>query len=136
MLQSLGDMVKKGLPFVGILHGFLRVVAVLAIISGLLQWARIIGFSTWQGLHFLEMPLEWQCVVVFFGVLDLVAGIGLWLLANWGTVIWLFLSLSKVVMHTAFASTFGRAPLENVFYICAIAIYLILLYFSEREGRH
>ncbi len=38
-------------------------------------------------------------------------------------------------MHTLFADIFGRRPYEIAFYLTTIAIYLILLYLSEREQR-
>ncbi|MBC2859323.1 DUF6163 family protein [Stappia sp. 28M-7] len=114
---------------------YLRAIAILLIFSGLIHWARIVGMSPWRGQWFWEMPVEWQAATVFFGVLDLVAAIGLWLTVSWGTVMWLTRALTQVVMHTLFADIFGRRPYEIAFYLTTIAIYLILLYLSEREQR-
>ena len=64
-----------------------------------------------------------------------VAAIGLWLTVSWGTVMWLTRALTQVVMHTAFSDVFGRRPYEIGFYLMTIAIYLVLLYLSDREQR-
>ena len=114
---------------------YLRAMAVLLIGGGLIHWARIIGIVPWRGFWFWDMPIEWQAATVFFAVLDLVAAIGLWLAVSWGTVMWLTRALTQVVMHTAFSDVFGRRPYEIGFYLTTIAIYLVLLYLSDREQR-
>ncbi|MCA1240944.1 DUF6163 family protein [Stappia stellulata] len=114
---------------------YLRAMAVLLIGGGLIHWARIIGIVPWRGFWFWDMPIEWQAATVFFAVLDLVAAIGLWLTVSWGTVMWLTRALTQVVMHTAFSDVFGRRPYEIGFYLTTIAIYLVLLYLSDREQR-
>lgn len=138
MRTTFQHLVHKGPSFIGMLHVYLRLMALVMLGAGLIHWARILGADTWRGLMFQDMPTEWQSAVVFFAVLDLIAAIGLWLLASWGTVIWLFRSLCQVVMHTIFSDIFGRRPYEIAFYMGAIAVYLILLYLSERfssDGR-
>ncbi|WP_029056837.1 DUF6163 family protein [Stappia stellulata] len=114
---------------------YLRAMAVLLIGGGLIHWARIVGIVPWRGVWFWDMPIEWQAATVFFAVLDLVAAIGLWLTVSWGTVMWLTRALTQVVMHTAFSDVFGRRPYEIGFYLTTIAIYLVLLYLSDREQR-
>lgn len=79
--------------------------------------------------------MQVQSTIIFFAILDLVTAIGLWLLSSWGTVMWLFRSLAQVVMYSVFPMVFGRSPTEVVFYISAIAVYLVLLYLAEREER-
>jgi hypothetical protein len=114
---------------------YLRAMAVLLIGGGLIHWARIVGIVPWRGFWFWDMPIEWQAATVFFAVLDLVAAIGLWLTVSWGTVMWLTRALTQVVMHTVFSDVFGRRPYEIGFYLTTIAIYLVLLYLSDREQR-
>lgn len=114
---------------------YLRAMAVLLIGGGLIHWARIVGIVPWRGFWFWDMPIEWQAATVFFAVLDLVAAIGLWLTVSWGTVMWLTRALTQVVMHTVFSDVFGRRPYEIAFYLTTIAIYLVLLYLSDREQR-
>ncbi len=135
MIASLNDLIRNRPPWPNVLVWYLRAIAVLLLGGGVIHWARIVGYAPWRGLWFWEMPVEWQVVTVFFAVLDLVAGIGLWLAVSWGTVMWLLRALLQVAMHTAFADTFGRRPYEIGFYLATIAIYLLLLYLVERENR-
>jgi hypothetical protein len=78
---------------------FMRIVALLWIGFGLYYWSLILGpgQAGVEGSVFLDMPLARQTGVVFFATLDLVAAIGLWLVAPWGGVVWLFTALSEIV---------------------------------------
>ena len=95
--------------------------------------ARIIGITPWRDVWFWDMPLAWQSATVFFGVLDLVAAIGLWLAVSWGTVMWLFRCFCQIVMHTAFSDLYGRRPYEISFYLLTIGIYALLVWLMEKE---
>lgn len=135
MIVTLQDIVRNRPPWSNVLIWYLRVMAVLLLGGGIIHWARIVGIEPWRGVWFWQMPIEWQAATVFFGVLDLVAAIGLWLTVSWGAVMWLLRALSQVVMHTALADVFGRRPYEISFYVATILIYFLLLYLTERENR-
>ncbi|WP_346914019.1 DUF6163 family protein [uncultured Roseibium sp.] len=90
MLANLHAIMSSRPPWSSILVWYLRAIAVLLLGGGLIHWARIIGITPWRDVWFWDMPLAWQSATVFFGVLDLVAAIGLWLAVSWGTVMWLF----------------------------------------------
>lgn len=136
MIVTLQDVLKNRPPWRDVFVWYLRFLALLLIGAGLIHWARIIGYTPWRGLMFADMPVEWQVATVYFGVLDLVAAIGLWLTASWGPVMWLLRTLSQVAMHTAFADIFARRPYEISFYLATLAVYLFLLVMMERERRH
>jgi hypothetical protein len=38
-------------------------------------------------------------------------------------------------MHSVFSDIYGRRPYEIAFYLCTIAIYLIVLWLADREQR-
>lgn len=78
---------------------FMRLTAVAWIGFGLFYWAQILapGPGGPETSAFLDMPLARQTGVVFFATLDFVAAIGLWLVAPWGGVVWLFTALSEIV---------------------------------------
>ena len=135
MLSLFQDIAASRPPWRTLLIWYLRVMAILLIGGGIIHWARIVGYVPWRGLIFLDMPVEWQVVTVYFGVLDMVAGVGLWLAASWGPVMWLLRILSQVVMHTLVQHIFGGRPYEIAFYMVTIAIYLTLTILSERERR-
>jgi uncharacterized membrane protein (DUF2068 family) len=49
-----------------------------------------------------------QAIIVAFALLNCSAAVGLWLLATWGTSLWLFLSTIEFVLGaTGFARTIG-----------------------------
>ncbi|NVK32841.1 MAG: hypothetical protein HWE23_00085 [Rhodobacteraceae bacterium] len=133
MFFSIQELLNSRLPWNNVLVWYLRFMAILLIGGGVIHWARIVGISSWRGLWFWEMPIEWQSATVFFGVLDLVAATGLWLAVSWGTVMWLFRASSQIVMHTVFADIYGRRPYEIAFYFLTIGIYLLILYMMDRE---
>lgn len=135
MIVMMQDFLNNRPPWRVVFIWYLRILAILLIGAGLIHWARIIGYTPWRGVWFVDMPIEWQVATVYFGVLDLVAAVGLWLTASWGPVMWLLRTLSQVTMHTVFAEIFARRPYEITFYLSTIAIYLALLVLMERENR-
>ncbi len=129
------ELMKRVPSFQFLLHSYVRVIAVFMIFAGLSYWGAILGVRLIGGVPFESVGVQVQFTIIVFAVLDLVTAIGLWLLSSWGTVMWLFRSLAQVVMYSVFPMVFGRSPTEVVFYICAIALYLVLLYLAEREER-
>jgi len=115
---------------------YMRILAIHILLGGVIHWARIVGYVPWRGSFFIDMPSEWQAATVYFGVLDMVAAIGLWLGVAWGGVMWLFVALSQIVMHTAFSDTFGRRPYEISFYIGVMIVYFALIYWNDRQERY
>lgn len=114
---------------------YMRILSIITLGGGVIHWARIVGYTPWRGSYFIDMPSEWQAATVYFGVLNMVAAIGLWLGVSWGGVMWLFVALSQIVMHSAFSETFGRRPYEITFYVCMMAIYFGLVYWTDRQER-
>ena len=68
---------------------FMRVMAALWIVRGLLQWSTVLMSSSNGGSLFSDLAAPAMVAAVFFAVVDFVASIGLWLAAPWGGVIWL-----------------------------------------------
>src|SRR5262249_56160717 len=68
---------------------FLRVMAVISFGKGLYHWAVICGIGAPLSSGFDAYSTPYQVATVFFAVIDLVAGVGLWLAAPWGAVVWL-----------------------------------------------
>ena len=66
---------------------------------------------------------EWQGVTIYFAVLDLVAAVGLWLGVAWGGVMWIFVALSVIVVHTVLADTYGQREFVIAYYVVNIVIY-------------
>lgn len=112
---------------------FLRGMAVIAIIKGLYHWMNVCGFLDGPDGGFEKHAMAWQTTTVFFAIIDLVAAVGLWLVAPWGAVVWLTASVSMIVVELFFPQIFGGALFTIVFELAVIATYLLLAIQSARE---
>ena len=111
---------------------FLRFMAAISILKGLSHWAVVCGFvGGGQGL--LGLPTPTQTATVFFAVIDLVAGVGLWLAAPWGAVVWLTATVSMVVVEAFFTQVYGGRPLVIAVEVLFIGGYLFLAILAARE---
>src|ERR1700710_1775676 len=78
---------------------FLRVMAVVSLCKVLYHWAIICGINAPFPSGFDSYPTPYQVATVFFAVIDLVAGVGLWLAAPWGAVVWLTSVISMAAVE-------------------------------------
>ncbi len=96
-----------------ILTVFLRTLAILSLVRGLSNWATICGI--WSGgdtRGFEDLAPSHQATIVFFAVIELVAGIGLWLTSAWGGVVWLLAALVALVIDAS--AWFGMPGWVNI----------------------
>jgi hypothetical protein len=110
---------------------YVRVLAIAFLVSGLRRWAVLLGPLA-PGGDFFNLSPQWMVAIGFFAVFELVAAVGLWLLASWGTVVWLIAASTEVVLHTVFRETFGFEPVVLAFHGVTVVIYAILTFFYER----
>src|SRR5215470_5484997 len=85
---------------------FLRVMAIASIVKGLYHWATVCGFIGEEG-GFENHAQAWQATTVFFAVIDLVAAVGLWLVAPWGAVVWLTATVTMIMIQLFFDQVYG-----------------------------
>ena len=74
---------------------FMRIVAVLWMLQGLLHWKVILAPDR---VSLDALPDAMAAAIVFFAVMDLLAAVGLWLAAAWGGVLWLFAACGGTVI--------------------------------------
>ena len=86
---------------------FLRIMAVISVLKGLYHWAQVTGFIGGEEEAFENQPLAWQTATVYFAVIELVAGVGLWLATPWGAVVWLTTVVSMAVIELMFPAIYG-----------------------------
>jgi Family of unknown function (DUF6163) len=103
-----------------ILVVFMRLLAALWILQGLVQWA---SFLLPHEALFDHLPMTQSGAIIFFAVIDLMAAVGLWLATPWGGVLWLLAALSQIIAALTIGHTF------NALWIGADGV-LILLYFA------
>lgn len=111
---------------------FLRVMAVASMLKGLYHWAAVCGFIGEEG-GFEAHVQSWQATTVFFSVIDLVAAVGLWLVAPWGAVVWLTSTVTMIMIELFFNQVYGTNLIIVAAGVVAILAYLILSLLAARE---
>lgn len=117
---------------------FLRLVAVYCLAFGIVYWVRLVGFYEGALWRFDLMPVYWQIAAVALAVFFPFAGIGLWMLASWGPVIWFICAAGETVMHAALPHLFGqRLAVIAVHGSVALiyAVFRLVLYIQKRRSR-
>ena len=112
---------------------FLRVMAGVSLLKGLYHWAIVCGITAPFPSGFDSYPTPYQVATVFFAVIDLVAGVGLWLAAPWGAVVWLTSVISMAAVEALFPQIYGGNILVIVTELVLLAIYLGLALMAARE---
>lgn len=81
---------------------FLRTLALGWVVLGLAAWSVIVGADIVSTRPFEGRAMTFQAVTIYFAVIDILAAVGLWLLAPWGTVVWLIAVVSRLVIGFVF----------------------------------
>jgi hypothetical protein len=112
---------------------FLRVMAGLSLFKGLYHWAIICGIGAPFPSGFDSYPTPYQVATVFFAVIDPVAGVGLWLAAPWGAVVWLTSVISMAAVEALFPQIYGGSMWVALIEIILLGAYLWLALMAARE---
>jgi hypothetical protein len=112
---------------------FLRVMAGLSLLKGLYHWAIICGIGAPFPSGFDSYPTPYQVATVFFAIIDPVAGVGLWLAAPWGAVVWLTSVISMAAVEMLFPQIYGGNVWVSAMEMLLLAIYLGLALMAARE---
>ncbi len=116
---------------------FHRLLALGWMAQGLTCWATILDVDSTVNRAFEARNLGFQAVTIYFAVVDILSAVGLWLLAPWGSVVWLIAAVSRLVLASVFPLT---APLGMVAAAAVIGCVLIygalalMLARAERRG--
>ncbi len=102
---------------------------------GLVYWISLIGIFEGPLWRFDLMPVWWRFAAPTLAVLYPVAGIGLWLLASWGTVIWVLVAVVEAVMHLGFPHLFGGDLLTVILNTLGLAVLVALRIVAFFEAR-
>src|SRR5262245_44302787 len=112
---------------------FLRAMAAVSLIKGLYHWAIVVGIAAPFPSGFDSYPTPYQVATVFFAVIDLVAGVGLWLAAPWGAVVWLTSIISMAAVELLFPQIYGGNFWVVVMEVLLLGMYLWLALMAARE---
>ena len=112
---------------------FLRIMAVVSLLKGLYHWAIVCGVNAPFSSGFDSYPRPYQVATVFFAVIDLVAGVGLWLAAPWGAVVWLTAVISMAAVEVLFPQIYGGSLWVVGLQLMMLGVYLWLALMAARE---
>ncbi|MGA8171026.1 MAG: DUF6163 family protein [Methylocystis sp.] len=115
---SAGEATKWG----HLLTRFMRVLALFWLLQGLAQWYVVL---TARAPIFDTMPTSAALAIIFFSVLDLVAGVGLWLATPWGGVLWLLIASAQIFVAASLPRFFAGG-----YWLIGVDLLLIALYFA------
>ena len=108
---------------------FMRVVAGLWMLRGLLHWRTILTPDT---TPFESLPTSIAACVVFFAVVDLIAAVGLWLASAWGGVLWLFAICASIIVTLVLPDFQSAGRLMLVIDFALIIVYFVLTWYAAR----
>ncbi len=111
---------------------FLRVMAGVSLVKGLYHWAIVCGIGAPPHAGFESYPAPYQIATAFFGVIDLVAAVGLWLAAPWGAVIWLTSVISMAAVELLFPQVYGGSIVVVVVEGILLITYVVLAIMAAR----
>ena len=118
-------------PFEKLRVIFMRVMAAVWMAEGLFAWAIILGIGAYATV-FETASLQARLAIAGFALFNLIAAVGLWMLASWGAVIWLLTIVMSIVLDGTIADT-NLDPIEWPWiYGASGIVYLVLLAGSRR----
>ncbi len=117
-----------------VLVWLMRVVAVIWMVKGLSAWAEILGARP-NAAPFETAPIGRQAVIVYFGVINLLAAVGLWLATAWGGVVWLLAATSAMVLALLTPQLLPMSLPSLAFDSVIIVVYFAVSWLASRELR-
>src|SRR4030088_2181371 len=112
---------------------FLRAMAALSLCKGLYHWAIVCGIGAPFPSGFDSYVSPYQAATVFFAVIGPVAGVGLWLAAPWGAVVWLTSIISMAAGEVLFPQIYGGNMWVVAVEVVLLGMYLWLALMAARE---
>lgn len=115
-----------------------RLVAVYCLLFGVLYWVRLIGVYDGELWRFDLMPVHWRVAAVSLAALFPFAGIGLWMTASWGPVIWVICAATETVMYLGFPDLYGQRWPILAAHGMVVLLYIafrLTIYLQKRSGR-
>lgn len=122
----MGDATRWG----QLLTLFMRVMALFWLLQGIMQWRLVLTASR---SIFDEIPSNAAIAVIFFAVLDLIAGVGLWLATPWGGVLWLLIASAQIFVTLSLPGFFAGGNWLIVLDLILIGLYFLLTFEAGRD---
>lgn len=101
-----------------------RIAGGFMMIKGLIGWAIICGLQL--GTPFEAMRMHAKAWTIFFAVIDVVAGVALWLSSAWGGTLWLIVVAMQISADVVFAELAGLLVLLTILELVLVAGYVLV----------
>jgi hypothetical protein len=108
---------------------FMRLLAVLWLLQGLMQWRNILAP---EGASIDALTPFDAATIIFFAITNLVAAVGLWLAVPWGGVLWLF-AVSAQMFLIGFVGMIEGGRLILAFDVALVVAYFVLSWYAAQE---
>ena len=103
---------------------FQRIAGGFMMFKGLIGWAIICGLPL--GTPFVAMRMHAQAWTIFFAVIDVVAGVALWLGSAWGATLWLIVVATQISADIVFAELAGLLVLLTIVEVLFGAAFVLV----------
>ena len=111
-----------------------RIAGGFMIFKGLTHWSTLFGVGDGVGSQFQQQPLDSQAATVFFAVIDLVAGVALWLGSTWGAMLWLLAAAVQIIADVVVLELSGFVVLLTIIEVLLVAVYVIIRFMVHVEA--
>ncbi len=122
--EAIGQGSVKVKPWRQRMIYFQRAVGGFMLVKGLIGWAIICGLPL--GTPFAEMRMHAQAWTIFFSVIDVVAGVALWLGSAWGATLWLIVVATQISADIVFTERAGILVLLTIVEVLLVAGYVLV----------
>jgi hypothetical protein len=106
---------------------FLRLMAVIAMVSGLSYWAQLIGLANDTLPRFDLLPVHWQVPCVTLAVLLPCASMGLWMVTSWGIVLWTIACLIEISIYGVWSDSYAARPNVVIGHTISLAVLFVFI---------
>lgn len=111
----------------------MRVMSAIWMAEGLFAWAIILGIGPYETVY-QTAALQMRLAISGFALFNLVAAVGLWMLASWGAVIWLLTIAMAIILDGTIADS-NLDPIEWPWLYGAFALVYLILLLGARQFR-
>ncbi len=122
--EAIGRDSVKVKPWRQKLIYYQRIVGGFMMVKGLIGWAIICGLPL--GTPFEAMRIHAKAWTIFFSVIDVVAGVALWLGSSWGATLWLVVVATQISADIVFADLAGLLVLLTIIEVLFVAGYVLV----------
>lgn len=123
-------------PWMGV---YLKILALLYLYGAAVHCANIFGFGE---MAWPEMPLSWKIGNISYGILSLIAFVGLWIKSRWGIASFLLIVVSQLVLYIGFPKWFILDQEDQqdlsilvIFNLVSLIIFVGLVLFSKDPAK-